>query len=52
MTNNGSLVLAGGSLIISSTGTFTNDGGFDTTSANGNLVASVDRRNVPQRVHR
>ena len=40
LTNDGSLVLAGGTLILSSTGTFTNDGGFDTTSANGNLDAT------------
>ena len=41
LTNNGSLVLAGGTLVISSTSTFTNDGGFDTTSANGALNAST-----------
>ena len=41
VTNNGSLVLAGGTLFISSTSTFTNNGGFDTTSANGNLQANT-----------
>ena len=41
VTNNGSLDLAGGTLIISSAGTFTNDGGFDTTSANGTLDAAA-----------
>ncbi|MFZ0251905.1 MAG: Ig-like domain repeat protein [Acidimicrobiales bacterium] len=41
VTNDGSIVLAGGTLIISSTNTFTNDGGFDTTSANGTLDATT-----------
>ena len=41
VTNDGSLVLADGTLIISSTSTFTNSGGFDTTSANGTLDANT-----------
>ena len=41
VTNDGSLVLADGVLIISSTNTFTNSGSFDTTSANGTLDANT-----------